>query len=275
VPFPTTSSPLARALAERNYDQPTPVQLAVLADDAVGRDLLVSAQTGSGKTVAYGLAMAKDLLGDAERFEPAAAPLALIVAPTRELALQVQRELAWLYEHADGRVVSCVGGMDPRREQRELADGAHIVVGTPGRLCDHLRRGRLDISGLRVVVLDEADEMLNLGFREDMEFILETTPESRRTLLFSATFPRGIVSPNNISSRRSASRSPATKAAMPTSSTGPSGSPPTTSSTRSSISSVSMRRRARWCSATPAKPSGICRRRCWSVASRWPRCPAK
>ena len=193
MPFPTTSSPLARALAERNYDQPTPVQLAVLADDAVDRDLLVSAQTGSGKTVAYGLAMAKDLLDGAERFEPAAAPLALIVAPTRELALQVQRELAWLYEHADGRVVSCVGGMDPRREQRELAAGAHIVVGTPGRLCDHLRRGRLDISGLRVVVLDEADEMLNLGFREDMEFILETTPDTRRTLLFSATFPRGIV----------------------------------------------------------------------------------
>ncbi|UFX46170.1 DEAD/DEAH box helicase [Bradyrhizobium sp. 41S5] len=193
MPFPTTSSPLARALAERNYEQPTPVQLAVLADDAVDRDLLVSAQTGSGKTVAYGLAMAKDLLDGAERFEPAAAPLALIVAPTRELALQVQRELAWLYEHADGRVVSCVGGMDPRREQRELAAGAHIVVGTPGRLCDHLRRGRLDISGLRVVVLDEADEMLNLGFREDMEFILETTPDTRRTLLFSATFPRGIV----------------------------------------------------------------------------------
>ncbi len=187
------SPPLARALAARNYDRPTPVQLAVLTDEAAERDLLVSAQTGSGKTLAYGLAMAKDLLGDAERFERAGAPLALIVAPTRELALQVQRELAWLYEHADGRVVSCVGGMDPRREQRELAAGAHIVVGTPGRLCDHLRRNRLDISELKVVVLDEADEMLNLGFREDMEFILKTTPETRRTLLFSATFPRGIV----------------------------------------------------------------------------------
>nr|WP_249209994.1 DEAD/DEAH box helicase [Bradyrhizobium manausense] len=185
--------PLARALAERNYDSPTPVQLAVLDEKAVDRDLLVSAQTGSGKTVAYGLAMAKDLLDGAERFEQAGAPLALIVAPTRELALQVQRELTWLYEHAAARVVSCVGGMDPRREQRELAAGAHIVVGTPGRLCDHLRRGRLDISELKVVVLDEADEMLNLGFREDMEFILETTPETRRTLLFSATFPRGIV----------------------------------------------------------------------------------
>lgn len=191
--FPALTPPLARALAERNYDSPTPVQLAVLADDAAGRDLLVSAQTGSGKTLAYGLAMAKDLFGDAERFEQAGAPLALIVAPTRELALQVQRELAWLYGHAGGRVVSCVGGMDPRREQRELAAGAHIVVGTPGRLCDHLRRGRLDISELKVVVLDEADEMLNLGFREDMEFILETTPDTRRTLLFSATFPRGIV----------------------------------------------------------------------------------
>ena len=191
--FPALTPPLARALAERNYDRPTPVQLAVLADDAADRDLLVSAQTGSGKTLAYGLAMAKDLLGDAERFERAGAPLALIVAPTRELALQVQRELAWLYEHADGRVVSCVGGMDPRREQRELAAGAHIVVGTPGRLCDHLRRNRLDISELKVVVLDEADEMLNLGFREDMEFILKTTPDTRRTLLFSATFPRGIV----------------------------------------------------------------------------------
>ncbi|GLR90714.1 DEAD/DEAH box helicase [Bradyrhizobium iriomotense] len=191
--FPTTSPPLARALAERNYDRPTPVQIAVLADEAVDRDLLVSAQTGSGKTIAYGLAIAKNLLGSSERFERAAAPLALIVAPTRELALQVHRELAWLYQHADGRVVSCVGGMDPRREQRELAAGAHIVVGTPGRLSDHLRRGHLDISELKTVVLDEADEMLNLGFREDMEFILETTPDTRRTLLFSATFPRGIV----------------------------------------------------------------------------------
>jgi ATP-dependent RNA helicase DeaD len=193
VTFLPTCPPLARALAERNYDAPTPVQTAVLADAAAGRDLLVSAQTGSGKTVAYGLAIAKNLLDGAERFQRAAAPLALIVAPTRELALQVQRELAWLYQYTDARVVSCVGGMDPRREQRELAAGAHIVVGTPGRLCDHLRRGRLDVSQLKAVVLDEADEMLDLGFREDMEFILKTTPDTRRTLLFSATLPRGIV----------------------------------------------------------------------------------
>ena len=190
----SASPPLARALAERNYNDATPVQTAVLAHDAIGRDLLVSAQTGSGKTVAYGLAIANDMMGDAERLPRASAPLALIVAPTRELALQVHRELEWLYAYAGARVVSCVGGMDPQREKRELEAGAHIVVGTPGRLCDHIRRKRLDVSQLKAVVLDEADEMLDLGFREDMEFILETTPDTRRTLLFSATLPRTIVS---------------------------------------------------------------------------------
>ncbi|MDQ8731614.1 DEAD/DEAH box helicase [Bradyrhizobium sp. LHD-71] len=191
--FVSTSRPLSRALAERNYNEPTPVQTAVLADEAADRDLLVSAQTGSGKTVAFGLAIANNILGDADHFDEAHAPLALVVAPTRELALQVHRELTWLYRHAGARVVSCVGGMDPRQEQRDLASGAHIVVGTPGRLCDHLRRGRLDVSHVKAVVLDEADEMLDMGFREDMEFILETTPDGRRTVLFSATLPRGII----------------------------------------------------------------------------------
>lgn len=190
--FPLTRPPLARALVEHDYTDATPVQTAVLADEAAQRDLLVSAQTGSGKTVAYGLAIADNLLGDSDKLAHAAEPLALIVAPTRELALQVHRELSWLYQYAGARVVSCVGGMDPRREQRELAQGAHIVVGTPGRLCDHLRRQRLDVSALKAVVLDEADEMLDMGFREDMEFILKTTPSERRTLLFSATLPRGI-----------------------------------------------------------------------------------
>ncbi len=143
--------------------------------------------------MAYGLAIAPIFSTARSGSRAPARPWRLIVAPTRELALQVQRELAWLYQYANARVVSCVGGMDPRREQRELAEGAHIVVGTPGRLCDHLRRGRLDVSQLKAVVLDEADEMLDLGFREDMEFILKTTPDTRRTLLFSATLPRGIV----------------------------------------------------------------------------------
>ncbi|PZU86799.1 MAG: hypothetical protein DI527_19500 [Chelatococcus sp.] len=191
--FLSSSAPLARALAERNYSEPTPVQAAVLEAAAEGRDLLVSSQTGSGKTVAYGLAIAGTLLGDAETLGRAGQPLALVIAPTRELALQVQRELAWLYKQANARVISCVGGMDPRREAALLDEGAHIVVGTPGRLRDHIERRRLDVSGLKAVVLDEADEMLDLGFRDDLEFILKTAPEERRSLLFSATFPPAII----------------------------------------------------------------------------------
>ncbi len=193
MPFPPAHPSLLQALAARGYAEPTPVQAAVLQPDAAGRDLVVSAQTGSGKTVAFGLAMAPELLGEAERFGAAEARLALVVAPTRELAQQVERELAWLYAPTGARVVACVGGMDIRREQRALAQGAHLVVGTPGRLRDHLERGNLDVSALRAVVLDEADEMLDMGFREDLEFILDATPAERRTLLFSATIPKEIA----------------------------------------------------------------------------------
>ena len=193
MPFPPTSPPLARALSERNYTDPTEVQSAVLAPEAAGRDLLVSAQTGSGKTVAFGLSIAAPLLDTAATLGPAGNPQALIVAPTRELALQVRRELVWLYQYIGARVVACVGGMDPRAEKHELRAGCHFVVGTPGRLRDHLERSSLNVGDLKAVVLDEADEMLDLGFREDLEFILETTPKDRRTLLFSATLPRDIV----------------------------------------------------------------------------------
>lgn len=191
--FFKASPALAQALAERNYTSPTPVQTAVLSDEAQAGDILVSAQTGSGKTVAYGLAIASTILGAAERLPGVGAPLALIVAPTRELALQVERELGWLYQHAGARIVACVGGMDARLERRKLSEGAHIVVGTPGRLRDHIERGGLNTTGLAAIVLDEADEMLDLGFREDLEFILEATPQDRRTLLFSATMPKGIA----------------------------------------------------------------------------------
>ena len=191
--FPVTHPALSRALAERDYTSATPVQTAVVTEEAEGRDLLVSAQTGSGKTIAFGLAMAETLLEGAEALGPARDPLALIIAPTRELALQVQRELSWLYHYAGARIVSCVGGMDPGAERRELSRGAHIVVGTPGRLRDHLERRALNVSSLKCAVLDEADEMLDMGFREDLQFILETTPAERRTLLFSATLPKSIV----------------------------------------------------------------------------------
>ena len=184
---------LADALKKRGYDTLTPVQLAVTAPELAQADLLVSAQTGSGKTVGFGLAIGDSLLGSNEVFDRASHPLALVIAPTRELALQVKRELQWLYGEAQVTMASCVGGMDMRDERRALARGAHIVVATPGRLRDHIMRGSIDLSELRAVVLDEADEMLDLGFKEDLEFILGHAPEMRRTLMFSATVPKSIA----------------------------------------------------------------------------------
>lgn len=190
--FPPLPAALEAALAERGYASATPVQAAVMQPDAAGRDLLVSAQTGSGKTIAFGIAMAKDILGESDTIAFSERPLALIIAPTRELALQVSRELAWLYGKAGGRIATCVGGMNPQQERKVLRSGATIVVGTPGRLRDHLERGALDLSGLKAVVLDEADEMLDMGFREELEEILDAAPAERRTLLFSATIARPI-----------------------------------------------------------------------------------
>lgn len=186
------AAPLAAALASKGYETLTAVQTAVLADGVAGRDLLVSAQTGSGKTVAFGLAIAPEILNGADTLLYADVPLALIIAPTRELAQQVARELEWLYGPTGAKIATCVGGMDYRTEKRALDRGAHIVVGTPGRLRDHIERNSLDLTGLRAAVLDEADEMLDLGFSEDLEFILGAAPEGRRTLMFSATVPREI-----------------------------------------------------------------------------------
>jgi len=186
-------APLARALDAQGYTSLTPVQLAMLDEGRAAADLLVSAQTGSGKTVAFGLAIATTLLAGEDQLPPPDRPLGLVVAPTRELAMQVHRELAWLYANADARFATCVGGMDMRTERRALERGAHVVVGTPGRLRDHIMKGSLDLSAMRAVVLDEADEMLDLGFRDDLEFILGAAPEQRRTLMFSATVPRAIA----------------------------------------------------------------------------------
>ncbi len=191
MPFSSLPPLLSEALSARGYAAPTPVQAAVLEAEP-NRDFIVSAQTGSGKTVAFGLAIAAQLLENGS-LPFVREPLALVIAPTRELALQVSRELVWLYGKAGARIATCVGGMDPSKERRNLAQGAHIVVGTPGRLRDHLERGALDLSALRAVVLDEADEMLDMGFREDLEEILDATSPERRTLLFSATMPKPIV----------------------------------------------------------------------------------
>lgn len=184
---------LLKAITKKGYTKLTPVQSAVIAPELDGRDLLVSAQTGSGKTVAFGLAMASTVIGEGDKLPPADVPLALAIAPTRELALQVKKELDWLYREAGAKTTSCVGGMDMRDERRTLARGVHIVVGTPGRLCDHIKRGSLDMSGLQSVILDEADEMLKMGFREELELILGAAPKDRQTLMFSATVAKPIV----------------------------------------------------------------------------------
>lgn len=184
---------LADALKTRGYDTLTAVQEACINPEVEGQDLLVSAQTGSGKTIGFGLAIAPQILGEGETFDRAGAPLALVIAPTRELAMQVKRELDWLYKGAGAVLASTVGGMDMRDERRALERGSHIVVATPGRLRDHVMRGSINMNNLKAVVLDEADEMLDLGFREDLEFILDSAPADRQTLLFSATVPAQIA----------------------------------------------------------------------------------
>lgn len=180
---------LASAVAAKGYSSLTPVQHAVLAPRAAGRDLRISSQTGSGKTVALGLAI-RDRL---ERVPGGRGPAALVIAPTRELARQVQSELSWLFAEVGAKVASLTGGASYRDEHRALAASPAIVVGTPGRLLDHVEQGSLDLGAVRAVVLDEADRMLDLGFREPIESILARTPDDRRTHLVSATFAADVL----------------------------------------------------------------------------------
>jgi ATP-dependent RNA helicase DeaD len=184
---------LRAALAARGYETPTGVQAAVLDAGSAGRDLLVSSQTGSGKTVAFGAAMADLLLAADQTHVPHGPnPIALVIVPTRELAAQVREELRWLYDGTRLRLASFTGGTPVVGDLKALQRGVELIVGTPGRLVDLMRRQRLQLGDLRVVVLDEADEMLDLGFREDLETLLQAAPAERRTLLLSATLPTEI-----------------------------------------------------------------------------------
>jgi ATP-dependent RNA helicase DeaD len=185
---------IASALRKRGFTALMPVQQAMLAPELAGRDLRVSSQTGSGKTVAIGLAIRELAEGPAPAANGIARPRALVVVPTRELAKQVDEELTWLYAPLHARVASATGGANIRDERRAFASGPAVVVGTPGRLLDHLNRGSIDASGLGAVVLDEADRMLDLGFRDELEAILEHAPPGHRTHLVSATFPRDVLS---------------------------------------------------------------------------------
>jgi ATP-dependent RNA helicase DeaD len=184
---------LAGALEKRGFAELMPVQQAMLDPELAGRDLRVSSQTGSGKTVAIGLAIRDFAKGAAPAEKGVARPRGLVVVPTRELAKQVGDELSWLFAPLQARVASATGGASVRDERRAFAAGPSVIVGTPGRLLDHLTRGGIDPSQLGAVVLDEADRMLDLGFREDLEAILGHAPEGHRTHLVSATFPREVL----------------------------------------------------------------------------------
>jgi len=179
---------LRRALSGLGYEEPTPIQRAAIPPLLEGRDLVGQAATGTGKTAAFALPVLQRVLREGGRQEP----LALVLVPTRELAMQVS-EAMHRYGHEIGaRVLPIYGGQPIGRQLRALDRGADVVVATPGRALDHISRGTLDLRGLGVVVLDEADEMLDMGFAEDIEAILANTPESRQTALFSATMPPRI-----------------------------------------------------------------------------------
>jgi ATP-dependent RNA helicase DeaD len=178
--------PLREALALRGFTDLTSVQHAVLAPEAAGRNLRISSQTGSGKTVALGLVLGGDLVDAAQ----CSGTIALVVTPTRELATQVQGELRWLFARLPHvRVEAVTGGSDILRERQALRRGPTILVATPGRLLDHVRRGSIRCESIRHLVLDEADRMLDMGFREDLEAIVAALPAERRSHLVSATFP--------------------------------------------------------------------------------------
>jgi ATP-dependent RNA helicase DeaD len=190
-------SPLALAIAARGYEAATPVQVAVLEERCQGRNLLVSSQTGSGKTLAFGVLLAQVLLGGepapAARSKQPRKPAGVVIAPTRELANQVRSELAWLFANTHLCVAAFTGGSDLGRDLKQLRRGVDLVVGTPGRLVDLLRREALALDEVKVAVLDEADEMLDMGFREDLEALLGAAPARQRTHMFSATLPRPIL----------------------------------------------------------------------------------
>ena len=185
---------LAAAMRKRGFTELTSVQRAVLDAEFEGQDLRISSQTGSGKTVAIGLGLARHLTAEGvDSVADRAGPSVLVLVPTRELAMQVRDELHWLYAGVRGlRTEVVMGGTSIMLERRALARQPRIVVGTPGRTLDHMKSGALKSADICHVVLDESDRMLDMGFREELEAILEQLPKDRRTHLIAATFPAGV-----------------------------------------------------------------------------------
>ncbi len=176
-----------RAIDAMGYKHPTPVQTAVFEPASEGRSLVVQARTGTGKTAAFGLPLIDRLVRPTVK-----GVQALILSPTRELALQISRELGLIGQFKATKVVAIYGGAPMGRQIEALQEGAQIVVGTPGRVLDHLRQKTLDVSGVKTLVLDEADEMLSMGFARELNAIIENLPKNRQGLFFSATIPADI-----------------------------------------------------------------------------------
>lgn len=186
---------LSEALTKRGFSALTSIQQAVAEADTSKLDLRISSQTGSGKTVAVGIAIARQLLGEGPRERQGRVPSVLVLTPTRELAGQVRRELDWLLRQIEDATTEVVtGGTSVGLDRKNLSRGPRVLVGTPGRVLDHLNSGALDTSQVSLVVLDEADQMLDMGFREELENILEKVPSERRTHLVSATFAGEVLS---------------------------------------------------------------------------------
>jgi len=177
---------LVQAVADLGYTTPTPIQSAIIPAMLAGQDVMGQAQTGTGKTAAFALPILHNLALDRGQVQ------SLIVVPTRELAIQVAQAIYEYGRHLDVHVLAIYGGQPYGRQIRGLQKGVDIVVGTPGRLLDLIKQKALDLSGVQTVVLDEADEMLSMGFIEDIEAILGETPSTRQTALFSATLPPEI-----------------------------------------------------------------------------------
>lgn len=178
---------LKRAVKKMGFEEPSPIQSLTIPEALQGRDVVGQSQTGTGKTVAFGIPVLNKV------FIKDRSPQAIIICPTRELSIQVAEEFGRLAQCMEKlHILPVYGGQPIGRQIRVLKKGVHIIIGTPGRIMDHIRRKTLDLSGVQTVVLDEADEMLDMGFREDIETILRYVPKNRQTLLFSATFPKAI-----------------------------------------------------------------------------------
>lgn len=180
------SMQVLKALTEMGFEEPSPIQLKTVPLIMDGKDLIGQAQTGTGKTAAFGIPIIEKLDHRSKHVE------ALVLVPTRELAIQVAEEITKIGRHAGVKVVPIYGGQSYDRQIRALEHGAQVAIGTPGRVMDHIRRGTLHLDNVKILVLDEADEMLDMGFIEDVEFILQQVPTDRQTLLFSATVPEPI-----------------------------------------------------------------------------------